>query len=157
MESYGRIYVATFVAVAATAAQDLFEINAPSDGAIIVHGWDIGQSTEFGDAQDENLRLELIRGYTTSGSGGSAFTALKLDAEDPAFGGTCEINNTTLATAGTAEVLHGSAFNVRAGHIWIPTPQMRAKLVASGRIVLRMNSTPTDSISFSGTLTFEEL
>lgn len=153
----GRMYVVTFAAVAATAAQDLVEVVAPSDGAVVIHGWDIGQSTEAGDAADEQLRLELIRNYSTSGSGGSTFTALELDEEDPAFGGTCEINNTTVATGGTPQTVHATAFNVRAGHVWIPTPEMRVKVAAGVRIVLRMNSTPADSVSFSGSLYFEEL
>ena len=32
----GRMYSATFELVAATAAQDLFEINAPADAAVVV-------------------------------------------------------------------------------------------------------------------------
>ena len=105
-----RLYVATFAAVAATAAQDLFEIVASSSSRVLIHGWEIGQSTEAGDAQDEMARLELILGYTVSGSGGSSFTPLPLDAGHAAFGGTCEINNTTLANTGTAKVMHPAAY-----------------------------------------------
>src|SRR3990167_685774 len=53
----GRMYSATFDQVAVTAAQDLFEINAPADAAVIVHGFEISQSSEFGDAADEQLIL----------------------------------------------------------------------------------------------------
>jgi len=149
-------YAITFAAVAATAAQDLVEITAASTRRVKILGWEIGQSTEAGDAEDEQLRLELIRGYTTSGSGGGAFTPLPLDPAEPAALAAAEINNTTLATAGTPQILHATALNVRAGHIWIPTPDMRPLIAVSTRIVLRMNSTPTDSVSFSGTLYFEE-
>lgn len=150
------MYVVTFAAVAVTAARDLVEINASASRKVRIHGWEIGQSTEFSDAADEQLRLELIRGFTTSG-GGSAFTALPIDAaQTAAFGGTCEIDG-TLATGGTSETVFATAFNVRSGHVWIPTPEMRVVLAESGRIVLRMNSTPADSISFSGSLYFEEL
>jgi hypothetical protein len=152
-----RIYKVTFAAVALTAPQDLFEINAPSDSPLLCHGWVIGQSTEAGDAADEQVRLELIRGHATSGSGGSAFTALPRVTGDVAFGGTCEINNTTIASTGTAETVHATAFNVRAGDIWVPTPATQDHLAASGRWALRLNSTPADSISFSGTFIFEEL
>lgn len=151
------MYVVTFAAVAATAAQDLVEITAGSARRVVIHGWEIGQSTEFGDAQDEAVRLELIRGHTTGGSGGSAFTPLALDPDHDACEAVAEINNTTVASAGTAQTMHAAAFNVRAGHIWIPTPEMRVSVAKSGIVVLRMNSTPTDSISFSGALYFEEL
>lgn len=152
-----RLYKVTFAAVAATAPQDLFEINAPSDSPLLCHGWEVGQSTEAGDAADEQVRLEFIRGHATSGSGGSAFTALPRVTGDVAFGGTCEINNTTIASTGTAEAMHATAFNVRAGHVFSPLPEARPHLAAGGRWVLRMNSTPADSISFSGTIIFEEL
>jgi hypothetical protein len=149
-------YAITFNAVAATAAQDLVEITAASTRRITILGWEIGQSTEAGDAADEQLRLELIRGHTTGGSGGSSFTALALDPAEPAALCAAEINNTTIASAGTAQVMHSTAFNVRAGHQWLPPPELYVKLAVSGIIVLRMNSTPADSVSFSGTLYFEE-
>ncbi|MBA2722098.1 MAG: hypothetical protein H0U56_04210 [Methylibium sp.] len=151
-----RLYVATFTAVAATAVQDLFEVVAAAGARVQLHGWEISQSTEAGDAADEMVRLELVLGYTVSGSGGSAFTPLPIDAGIPAFGGTCETNNSTVANTGTAKTMHAAAFNVRAGHLWIPTPEMRIWLAKSERAVLRLNSTPADSISFSGTLYFEE-
>lgn len=149
-------YSVTFNAVAATTTQDLVEIVTPSTRRCTILGWEIGQSTEFGDAADEAVRLELISGHTTSGSGGSSFTPLALDPGNPVSLCTVEINNSTIATSGTAAVHHSTAFNVRAGHVWLPPPELRVVLVVSGRIVLRMNSTPADSISFSGTLYFEE-
>jgi hypothetical protein len=132
------------------------EVTAASSRRVKILGWEIGQSTEAGDAQDEQLRLELIRGYTTSGSGGSAFTPLALDPNDPAALAAAEINNTTVASAGTPQVMHATAFNVRAGHIWLPPPLLQPSIAVSTRIVLRMNLTPADSVSFSGTLYFEE-
>ncbi|HEU4544338.1 MAG TPA: hypothetical protein VFR23_24620 [Jiangellaceae bacterium] len=151
------VYVVTFAAVAAAAPQDLVELPTPATRRIKILGWEIGQSTEAGDAADEQIRLELIRGHATSGSGGSAFTAIPLDpAESASLLTGIEINNTTLASTGTPLVLHATAFNVRAGHIWIPTPDMRPSVAVSSRVVLRMNSTPADSISFSGSLYFEE-
>lgn len=152
------MYVATFNAVSSgTAVQDFFEIVASSSAIVKIHGWDIGQSTEAGDAADEQLRLELIFGFTVSGSGGSSFTPLPLDASHAAFGGTCEINNTTVANTGTAKVMHSTGFNVRAGHIWLPTPELRPILAKSERAVLKLNLAPADAINFSGSIYFEEL
>lgn len=151
-----HIYSVTFNAVAATTTQDLVEVTAPSSRRIRICGWEIGQSTESGDAADEALRLELITGHTTSGSGGSSFTPLAVDGGNPAALASAEINNSTIASSGTAAVRHSTAFNVRAGHIWLPPPELRIVVATSGIVVLRMNSTPADSISFSGTLYFEE-
>jgi len=151
-----HIYSVTFTAAATTTTQDFVELTTGSTRKLKILGWEIGQSTEFGDAQDEAVRLELITGYTVSGSGGSSFTPLPVDPAHPAAIATCEISNTTLANTGTAKVLHATAFNVRAGHIWLPPPQLQVQVAVSDRVVLRMNSTPADSISFSGTLYFEE-
>ena len=150
------VYAVSFTAVAATAPQDLVEITAASTRRVKILGWEIGQSTEAGDAQDEQVRLELITGHTTGGSGGSAFTPLAVDPAEPAALCAAEINNTTIASAGTAAVKFATALNVRAGHVWLPPPEMRVVVAASGIVVLRMNSTPGDSISFSGVLYFEE-
>ncbi len=152
------MYVATFAAVSSgTAVQDFFEIVAAAGAVVKIHGWEIGQSTEQGDAADEQLRLELILGFTVSGSGGGSFTPLPLDASQAAFGGTCEINNTTVANTGTSKTMHSTAFNVRAGHIWVPTPEMRVVVAKSERAVLRLNQAPADAINFSGSIYFEEL
>ena len=53
----GRMYSATFELVAATAAQDLFEINAPADASVVVHGVWLSQSSDVGDAASEMLNI----------------------------------------------------------------------------------------------------
>jgi hypothetical protein len=152
-----RVYGVSFAAVAATAPQDLVELTAHSTARIAILGWEIGQSTEAGDAADEQVRLELISGHATSGSGGSAFTPFVVDSDVGVAALTAaEINNTTIASTGTPVNRHATAFNVRAGHIWLPVPEIRHVIAKSGIVVLRMNSTPADSISFSGTLYFGE-
>ena len=45
------VFTASFSAVAITAAQDLFEIVAPSNSRVRLLEIDIGQYTDFGDAQ----------------------------------------------------------------------------------------------------------
>jgi hypothetical protein len=146
----------TFVAVAAAAVQDFFEYTPGSNRPATILGWEIGQSTEAGDAADEQLRIEFITGYTTSGSGGTNPTPFALDGGTSTALGTTDANNTTLATGGTAVVRYSSAFNVRSGHIWMPPPELRIVVPQSVRSVLRLNSTPADSITFSGTLWFDE-
>ena len=55
-------------AVAVSAVQDLFEIVSPAAGVIFIHGYELFQISDFGDAQSEGLPLQWIRGYTTTGS-----------------------------------------------------------------------------------------
>ena len=151
-----RIFSVAVAGVAATAQQDLWEVVAPSSGSVKIWGFEISQSTEAGDAQDEMLSVQLITGYTTSGSGGSSATPAPVSLAGSAFGGTAETSNTTVATTGTASIRHASAFNVRAGYIWLPEDPLRPIVQASERAVVRI-SAPADSVTFWGTLWFESL
>lgn len=153
----GRMYSIQFNAVAVTAAQEFFALVAASTCSVIIHGWDIGQASDYGDAQAEGLRLLLIRGYTTASSGGNTVTPVPLRQNVAAAASTARINDTTLATAGTPVTVHATAWNIQAGSIWIPTPEMRPSLAPGARAVLRSPNTPTDSITMSGTLYFEEV
>lgn len=155
--AYGRIYNVIVTGVAATAAQDLFEVVSASTGVTILRALEIAQETEVGDAQDEMLRVQIITGYTTSGSGGSSATPTPKSLGMSAYGGTCEINNTTLANTGTAAIHKSSAFNVRAGYVWLPAEEDMIVVRPSERAVVRLAGTPTDSITFSATLTIEEI
>lgn len=148
-----RIYTVVFQAVAITASQDLFEISPADDKPIQLLGVFMGNSTDFGDAQDENLRWSVIRGFTTSGSGGTAPTPRPTKRSDAAAGFAAEVNNTTKANTGTTHTLHADAFNVRAGlaHWWTPETVPEASQ-GDTTIVVRLEAAPADSITFDGTL-----
>jgi hypothetical protein len=153
------MYTAVFQAVAVTAAQDLFTIITSSTAAVVVHAIYIGQSSDFGDAQDELLRIALKRGMTSNGSGGGTYTPVPLVPTDAAFGGTCRINDTTASSGGTIVVLDEQCFNVRSGYVFVPTPEMRSVVQAStgGRFAVNLVAAPADSLTVSGTIYFEEL
>jgi len=155
----GRMYSVVFDNVAVTAGQDLFEITPADDKPVLFHGCWLGQSSDAGDAQDELLRVAIIRGHTTGGSGGTAVTAPPLQSSAGAgFGGAAKINNTTIASAGTAVTLVADTFNVRAGWVYLPTPEARpGASQANTTIVVRLMAAPADQLAMSGTLIFEEL
>jgi hypothetical protein len=153
----GRQYSVIFSAVAVTAAQDLFEITPADDKPVRIRGLFIGQSTDAGDAQDEMLQVSIIRGFTATGSGGSAPTPAPLSSIDAAAGFTAEVNNTTVANTGTSVTLHTDTFNVRAGYaMWFPPDTCPAASQANTTIVVRITA-PADSLTMSGTLYVEEL
>lgn len=153
-----RMYAVTFENVAVSAAQDFFEITPADDKPVVIHGCYLSQSTELGDAAEEMLRVEIIRGHSTGGSGGTAPTPVPMDPADAASGFTAEVNNTTIASVGTAVVLHAETFNVRSGWQYIPTPEARPKASqANTTIVVRLMAAPADSVTMGGTLIVEEL
>jgi hypothetical protein len=150
------VYSVTFSAVAVSAQQDLFEIVSPAAGIIEIHGFELFQTSDHGDAAAEGLQLLWVRGHATSGSGGSSFTPVLRSGKDGAAAATCEINNTTIASTGTAVNYSAGGFNVQAGfERWYP-PEVRPVLRNSERGVLRC-SAPADALTMSGTLYYEEL
>lgn len=152
------VYSVTFAAVAVSAAQDLFEIVSPAAGVIFIHGYELFQTSDFGDAQSEGLPLQWIRGYTTTGSGGTSVTPVPASTRDTAgsAAATCEANNTTVATGGSPTTYAAGGWNVQGGADKFWPPELRPVLRNSERGVLRMGA-PTDPVTLYGTLYFEEL
>jgi hypothetical protein len=154
----GRVYSIQFENVAVTAAQDFFEVSPADDKPVKLLGLFLSQSSEIGDAQEEMMRIQVIRGYTSSGSGGSAGTAVPVDRNAAAAGLACEVNNTTVANTGTAVVIHSESFNERTGLAMWWTPET-APITSQGdtTIVVRLMAAPADSVTMNGTLYVEEL
>lgn len=155
----GRLYVAAFKSIAVTAAQDLFEITSPADAVTVVHEFGLFQTTETGDAAEEQLLITTNRGSsgTTSGSGGATVTPAPISVGDAAYGGTVERNNTTIMSAGTITELEVFAWNVRMPFQRIYTPETRPIISPSLRWTLESESTPADSITMHGYVIFEEI
>ena len=153
----GRVYAIPFAAVAITAAQDLVEISPADDKPIELIGWHLGQTSDAGDAQDEQLQLTVIRGHTSSGSGGNSATPAPLNPGDAAASFAAEINNTTIASSGTTVTLFASAWNVRAGSdVWLPEDVRPRASQGNTTLVVRM-SAPADSITANGVFWVREL
>lgn len=156
----GRMYTAQFNGVAVTAAQDLFEVLAPTDSIVRIHGYSLVQTTDVGDAAEEILRLETVRGVggVTSGSGGTTVTAQPNEDQDAAFGGTIEANNTTRMAAGggTLETLEEPGWNIRVPCDRDYTPKKMPVIAPGNRWTLALPAAPADSITVSGTLYLEE-
>lgn len=153
-----KMYTVPFAAVAVTAAQDLWEIVAAANRLVVVHGWELSQSTETGDAQEESLAILVKKGATTSGSGGTAPTPVPLETNQGAAGFTAEVNNTTKATTGTITTVYATSWNVRATpYPWMFTPEARIYVAPSERLTVELVAAPVDSITMSGVLWAEEI
>jgi len=151
----GRGYTCVYGPTAATVAIDIFEFTPADDKPLTIVGFTIGQTTEIGDAQEEELEIKIMRGGTgmTSGSGGvAAANGVGVDASSATSGFTYEAGNTTLATFTSGVTLLEDSMNVRTGWQWWPPPEVWFSVSqANGGLVLRMNSTPADSITFAAT------
>jgi hypothetical protein len=151
-----RLYKIQFTAVTISAAQDLFEINVASTKVCRLISAYFGQSSDAGDAEDEQLRWSIITAHSTSGSGGSSATPQPDDPGDAAFAGTAEVNNTTQATGGSPITRASDCFNVRGGLAYRPHEREQIWIPPSGRLVFTVTA-PADAITGSGYCEVEEI
>lgn len=153
----GRIYRAVMDSVAVTAQQDFFEINSSASRMTEILEVHLSQVSEVGDAAEEGLAILYKSGQTTSGSSGSSTTAIPTNIGDAAYGGTCEINNTVKATAGTIVTHASKNWNIRVPFDDIFVPGTEITLIPSGRFVVQLATTPADSVTVSGYVVIREL
>jgi hypothetical protein len=157
----GRAYRAPINIGSTTAQIDIFELLSGSSIPLAVCGFHLAQTSEVGDAQEEQLSMVLkyVTGSPTSGSGGtSPVTIARTLPGDAASSATFETGNTTKLTGGTSVELARYAWNVRQDFpiTWIP--EMWQVLGVSTRLVLELVTTPADAINgIFGSIEFVEL
>jgi hypothetical protein len=136
---------------------DLWELTPADDKPVEIVGMVLAVTSELGDTAEEILPVQIIRGFTASGSGGSAPTPAPIDGIDTASGFTVETLNTTVATTGTSVTLFADAFNVRSGYqVWFPEGCGPRASQANTTLLVRSSATVTDDVTFSGTLFVRE-
>jgi hypothetical protein len=109
----GRVYTAP-INIGSTSAQiDIFEIKAASEKPIELLGFQLGQTTEVGDAQEEQLTLVLKRVTSAATTGnGSTVTPVPRLPNDTAAGAAVKAGSTTKLTGGTSLELRRGAGDV---------------------------------------------
>jgi hypothetical protein len=157
-----RCYTVVFAASAQTNAVDWFELTATSTSGIALLGLDISQTTELGDAAEEQIDWYIKRasGSYTSGSGGNTSVArTPVRAGDAAATFTAETLNTTKIAvgSGTLTTVHNSSFNLRNGLIQYWTPETAITTSVSQALAIGMTGNPADSVTWVGTAYVAEL
>lgn len=154
--SGGRAYAVVLPATATASAIDWLELIAGASVAFELWGWRIGQTTELGDAAEEQIDFYVKRaaGSYTSGSGGNTGVArTPLKPGDAAATFTAESANTTKIAVGTGTLvtLLNDTLNVRAGEKeWLP-PEMVFGCGPSQALAIGMTGAPADSITWVST------
>lgn len=159
----GRIYAVPYTGTLTNSGgnSDLLEVLPADDKPVKLRGWALSQSSEVGDAAEESLRISVIRmaATVTSGSGGSAVTAVPMDSADVAFGGTCECNNATVATtSGASTVMEEYGWNERNTPFehWYPDVNFCPKAKQGEGLFVRCQDTVADDITIEITFWIEE-
>ncbi len=152
-----RVFSAVFNDVAITALQDLFSLVVGANAPVKILSCTISQKTDFGDAEEEGLRIVVVRGNGTVGSSGSALAERLHDTNSGAAIATARSNDTTEASAGTEEEMYIETWNIRMPWQYRPTPEEQFRVDTVDDIVaVRLLDAPTTSINVSGTLTWKE-
>lgn len=163
MMGAGRLYVVEFHNVAVSVQQDFIYCKPAADKICIleaVYLGVVGGTADAGDAQEELFDIEIIRvpATVTASSGGSSFTPTPQMLNDAAAGFTARINDTTKATtSGSLLVLHADAMNSRVPYVYMPIPEHRDATANAGALVVRLNTTPNDSVTMNGKALIREL
>lgn len=159
----GRIYTVSYTGTYTNAGgdTDLLELLPADDKPVKLRGFLLSQTSEVGDAAEENVRVSVIRlpATVTSGSGGSAVTPIPMDSADVAAGVACECNNTTVATtSSTAVTLAEMGWNERNSpfDFWYPDERFCPKVKQGEGLVVRGQSTIADDMTICVTFWIEE-
>ncbi len=160
-----RIYRVPYTGTLAnsTGDTDLIALTPADDKPIRLIGWILGQSSESGDAQAENLQLTLRHmTATVTVTGGTGVTPVANrpgTADVVAAGFTATANSTTVATtSGASTVMEYLGWNIQANpwERWIPE-EMRPMAAQGEYILVRLESTVADDVTGEMTFFVEEL
>jgi hypothetical protein len=156
-----RLYTCEFEAqTVATASGDyeLFELTPAANRPIQIEAYKFAVTSELTEAQEEWLRLRVIRGHTTPGTGGTgSLVPAPVNQFDAAAGFTYATLRTVIASAGTPVICDSDAFNVRAGHNWGPVPEeFGIQTSGSSLLVVRLVAAVADDLTMSGTIYVRE-
>jgi len=149
-------YTASQDAQAITGAVDLMHGTVATDVPVRLWGFDLSNTTDLGDANEEVLRIGIYTGVS-GGAGGSALTEVGVHDRAPSVQ-TAWVGQGTASTGGT---LRKTIFwNVRqAGPAWIAQTADAGIRVSAANdpIAFRLLAAPADSITLSYEVLWEEL
>jgi len=160
-----RIYAVPFngTVTAAGGDTDLFSFQPADDRPIKLRGFRLSQYSEVGDANEEDVRITIRRMTTTVtiGTGGSSVTAAAPndDGGGTVWAFTARVNDTGVATTtGTNQVVDEIGWNERNTpcDFWYPAPEFCPKARQAEALVVRLETTLADDMSFSGVCWIEE-
>ena len=149
------MYAAVLDAQEVEAVCELFYIAAPADAIVKIHEIVVTQDDR---ETSEQLPLNIFRTATDQGAKGDSNTPAPLESGDAAFGGTVRTNILAAATLATeTTMIMRQAQNILTGWNLLPTPETRIVISPSGRLCIKLDAEPTNSINISGYVIFEEI
>lgn len=159
----GRIYTIPVTGTLANANgdTDIWEITPASNAPVAIRGICLGQTSEVQDAAEEGVRITVkrLRATVTSGSGGSAGAPESVSRANQAPSFSSEtLNGTVATTTGDTEILDELGWNIRNTPYerWYPDKDFAPKAVNGEVLVVRLEDTVADDVTFVGNIWVEE-
>lgn len=139
---------------------DLWIFEPADDKPIRLVGLIFGQTSEVADAAEEALQISIVHmtATVTNGNGTSA-TPVPLNGV-AAAGFTSETNGATVATSsGTTTIVDYIGWNIRSSPMerWWPEEKFRPRAAQGEALIVRLDTTVADDITFMGTAYVEEV
>lgn len=149
-----------WVTAASTAAPtsifDAVELVEPGTGSLKIHRIRLWQTSDLGDATEEVLRVEWVRGNATSGSGGTTTVITPNNSFDSAATFTAELLNTTPASTGSPVSLDVGGWNTRIP-LDVLYPPEQVLWVRNGERICYRVSAPADAITVNCSVLVEQV
>jgi hypothetical protein len=153
-QATGFVYTVRLAPTALTTAKTLIQIKA-GNAAIELLGAKIYQVTK---TTSELLAIQILR--KSAAATVTAFTPLKVSPANPsslAVGGTTATGVTATAEGTDGDILEEDVWNVINGSwSYLPIPEQRIWVPASGIVGLKLNTAPAASMSVGAVIYFIE-
>lgn len=137
---------------------DLIALTPADDKPIKLAGWVLGQTSEVGDAAEENLEITVRHmTATVTVTGGTSVTPVACrPGTDASAGFTATANSSTVATtSGTSTIMEELAWNERntpwERYIVEDSVDWRPRALQGEYLIVRMDSTPADDFTLAAT------
>lgn len=159
----GRIFALPWQATVTAAGgdADLWEISPGDDAPVAIRMIRLGQISEVADAAEEGLRVDVLRmTATVTSSNGTAGTAEELSRSNQSPTLSWEYNGATVATTtGATETLDMIGWINRQSplEIWYPDIDFAPRAVQTEALLIRLQTTLADDMTFVGCVIVEEL
>jgi hypothetical protein len=157
-----RIYSVPWTATVTNAGgnADLWIFEPADDKPIKLRGLRFGQISEVADAAEEGVIVSIVHmAATVTNGNGTSVTPVKVDTADSAAGFTSEYNGATVATtSGATTIMDYIAWNIRMSpyETWFPDAAFAPKAKQGEALIVRLDTTLADDITFAGTAWIEE-
>jgi hypothetical protein len=156
----GKFFSVSFSGLTSAAAIDLLSVTIPAGRVYLLHEIRIGQSTDAGDAEAELYLYQITRHRTlsVSGSGGSPVSPIHWSGRrrEQSVPVDWTYGDTTQIASASPEILSLTPENNQAPYLFIPPVNNMPEFIAGDTLVVSLESTPVDSVTFAGTLIFSD-